>query len=175
MYKPGTILELKEQRPASTRKNRENEVIKDEKNKPIKFEFPYNKVKVIGESPISYGDQGWEGVGARGVIIQPLSEFAGNLDEPFGKLRTLYNVVEIPEEVVIRPEVKVVQPGDLGPTPEDIFAAEAPGKAPEPGQKRARTAPESPLGDVKDPAASSPLGDAAPPAKPEPTVKNSPL
>lgn len=172
MYKPGTILELKDQKPASERTNREGEPITDEKGKPIKFEFPYNKVKVIGESPIDHSlmAAGWEGAGARGVIITPLSEFGGNLDEPFGKLQQLYNVVEIPaDEMPIQPQVRIIRgnTGEAGKTPEEVFASEAPGK-PQDGRKRAR----SPLGEVEGAPSASPLGRGEPKVAEKPTRKS---
>jgi hypothetical protein len=176
MYKPGTILVLKEQRRPETRTNREGKVILDEKDKPIKFEFPYNRVEVVGESPIDHGilQAGWEGAGARGVIIKPLTEFAGNLDEPYGKLQALYNVESIPEDVgPVAPTIRVTMPGELGPTPEEVFAQEAPGTPPEPGQQRGRT---SPLGETKDVMPDpSPLGKADAPVKDEAPTSKSPL
>jgi hypothetical protein len=131
MYQRETILTLKEQREP------------DEETGEV---FAYNEVK---------GD--YTGSDASGVIIVPLSNFGGTLDEPFGKLRELYDVKEVPELIAAqKPEAQVrhVQPAPQ-PTPEQVFAEEAPGVAPEPGQHRGRT---SPLGETKGPSKDGPLG-----------------
>lgn len=142
MYEIGTVLALKEQR---------------EPDEETGEEFAYNTVKVLGESPVQKTSRGdWTGADARGVIIQPTANFGGNLDEPFGKLRTLYNVESVPEpEAFPAAPMVVARPAAMGPTPEDVFAAEAPGVPPEEGQARGRT----PLGDDGGPAdADGPLG-----------------
>lgn len=164
MYARDTILTLKEQRP--------NDPETDEA-------FAYNRVKVIGESPVSHSHKGnYEGADAAGVIITPLANFGGTLDEPFGKLTALYDVESIPEpdEVDAETKIRVIDgtSAQAGPTPEERFRAEAPGAPPEPGQKRART---SPLGETRNEAADGPLGevpaeDNPPPPKP---VIESPL
>lgn len=145
MYEPDTILALKEQR---------------EPDEETGEEFPYNRVRVVGESPIAHGDKGtWTGGDARGVIIVPLTNFGSTLDEPFGKLRELYDTESIPEhEAPVAQPVRVIQAetAAAGLTPEEVFAAEAPGKPPEEGQSRGRT---SPLGEPGGPVeAAGPLG-----------------
>ena len=162
MYKAGTILTLKEPRDPSPKLDRESgePVLRGPKGKekPVMLEFPYNRVQVIGESPVIYDREGWTGPDAKGVIIQPLTDFAGNLDEPFGKLRKLYNVESIPENEAPA-EIKVKQinatTAEAGPTPEEVFAEKAPGKPPLDGQIRART--NDPFGDVKPDRTNSPL------------------
>jgi hypothetical protein len=150
MYADDTILKLKVQRDP------------DPETDEV---FAYNQVRVVGESPVSHADKGnWKGEDARGVIIVPLANFGGTLDEPFGKIRTLYDVESIPEKVVneAAPQVRVINSAtaEAGPTPEDVFKEKAPGKAPEPGQKRGRT---SPLGEPGGPADfDGPLGPADP-------------
>lgn len=151
MYAPGTILELKKKRAAAERKDRNDEVITDAEGVPVKFEFPYNRVQVIGESPIDHSmmSSAWEGAGARGVIITPLTDFGATLDEPFDKLKQLYNVVSIPTvEVDPQPKIRIIESnsGQAGPTPEEVFAEKAPGKKGPQSGRRTRT---SPLGDVK--------------------------
>lgn len=155
MFTAGTILELKKPRPAEEKRNRDDEVVmvKDPKtgestDKPVMQEFPYNRVEVVGPSPVVHvGQSEWTGADAEGVIIRPLTEFGGNLDEPVGKIKQLYNVVSVPEPQVYKPEVRVVEATTAmaGPTPEEVFAKEAPGKPPKRGQHRART----PFEDVK--------------------------
>jgi hypothetical protein len=113
-------------------------------------EFPYNRVRVVGESPISHSHKGdWTGGDARGVILVPLSNFGANLDEPFGKCRELYDVESIPERTVVRETVRIIDSStaEAGETPEEVFARLAPGKPSEAGE-RVRT---SPLGDPGGP------------------------
>lgn len=147
MYAKDTILTLKKKRKPDPE---------------TKEEFPYNVVRVIGESPVSHAHKGdWTGPDAAGVIIVPLTNFGATLDEPFGKLRDIYEVTEIPETVIQEQKIRVIDSStsQAGPTPEEVFAKDAPGVAPEPGQTRGRT---SPLGDPGGPATGgSPLKDEA--------------
>lgn len=130
MYEPGTILTLKEPREPEDG-----------------IEFPYNRVEVVGASPIDHGirDASWVGAEGRGVIVKPLSGFGSTLDEPYGKLKSLYDVESIPEHTApAEVPVKVINSssGSAGPTPEEVFAEEAPGEKPKAGQhRRARTSP----------------------------------
>lgn len=146
MYAAGTILALREQR---------------EPDEETKEPFPYNRVEVVGRSPVAHARGDWEGEDAQGVIIKPLTNFGGVLDEPFGKVREIYEVESEPEieyEVVQKIRVVDATSRQAGPTPEDVFAEQAPGKAPEEGQTRART---SPLGEPGGPKGSDgPLGPA---------------
>lgn len=148
MYAPGTVLELKKPRDPSPKVDRNEEVVyvKDKDgeptDKPVMLEFPYNKVEVIGRSPVVREYSEWQGADAESVIIRPVTDFAGNLDEPLGKIRLLYKVVSVPDEVIpVERTIKVVEANtaQAGPTPEEVFAQAAPGKAPEKGKKRART------------------------------------
>ena len=84
MYETGTILRLRE--PKST------------DDTP----FAYDKIEVIGTSPLSHSSltSSWAGAEAQGVLIKPLTEFGSTLDEPFGRLRELYEVELIPEKVI---------------------------------------------------------------------------
>jgi hypothetical protein len=146
MYAKDTILSLKTQR---------------DPDKETGEEFPYNKVRVVGESPVSHAHKGtWEGAEAKGVIVVPLTNFGATLDEPFGKLRTMYDVSEIPEVIIEQPQIRVIDSSSAaaGATPEEVFADKAPGVPPEEGQTRGRT-PHSPLGEPGGPATSDgPLG-----------------
>jgi hypothetical protein len=160
LYQPGTILKLKEPRDAEAAtdpytgqprmkrrrdpKTGENVDTKD----VLMVDFPYNEVEVVGHSPVATDRGQWKGSDAQGVIIQPRSNFGGNLDEPFGKLRQLYDVVSIPErEVPAEITIKPINTAsaEAGPTPEEVFAVEAPGTPPDPGARRGRT----PFDDVK--------------------------
>lgn len=142
MYAADSILTLKE--PRST------------DDKP----FAYDRVRVIGPSPVSHrADPRYEGTDAKGVIIQPLTEFAGNLDEPFGKLRTIYDVEFVPEyeeEVTTTVRKYDASTSAAGPTPEEIFAKEAPGD----GTQKRPGSPTSPLEDPNKPLDASPLENA---------------
>jgi uncharacterized GH25 family protein len=148
MYANDTILKLKKQRKPDPE---------------TKEKFPYNQVRVIGQSPVSHVHKGdWTGADAEGVIIVPLTNFGSTLDEPFGKLRTLYEVESVPEVTVqVATQVRVIDSSTAaaGQTPEEVFAEKAPGVAPEPGQVRGRT---SPLGDVQNPKVLGPLDEPDP-------------
>lgn len=145
MYETGTVLELKKKRRP---------------DKETKEAFAYNEVVVIGQSPISYGGAGeWSGVAATGVIICPVTNFGGNLDEPFGKLQKLYSVKSIPEQTQIPVGPMSIPIARPGASPEEVFATGEQGAAPEEGQIRARTSfgGPSPLGEVHNDADKSPL------------------
>jgi hypothetical protein len=161
MFKSGTILELKkprdpeqatdpytgEPRFEKKRNPKTGEETFDE-SKPVMKPFPWNKVEVVGPSPVIRQTGEWSGVDAQEVIIRPLTDFAGNLAEPMGKLKQIYNVVSVPEDVVpVERTIKVIEAhtNQAGETPEEVFAREAPGKAPAAGRKRGRT----PFEDVK--------------------------
>lgn len=127
-------------------------------------DFPYNRVRVIGESPVSHADKGdWTGADARGVVIVPLTNFGSTLDEPFGKLRTIYDVESIPvHEAPVEAPIKVINQttASAGPTPEEVFAESAPGEASTGDHRRART---SPLGEPGGPEDhDGPLGKVSP-------------
>lgn len=85
----------------------------------------YNHVRVIGESPVAHmgGPQQWEGVGSRGVIIEPLDGFGGSVDRPLGELQRDYVIEQEPAPTVIQPSIRVInaQTREAGPTPEDVF------------------------------------------------------
>ena len=109
MYETGTILRLRE--PKST------------DDTP----FAYDKIEVIGTSPLSHSSltSSWAGAEAQGVLIKPLTEFGSTLDEPFGRLRELYEVELIPEKVIpVHQDIKVIDTsssGSAGASPEEIF------------------------------------------------------
>lgn len=129
--------------------------------------FAYDRVRVIGPSPINHGmtSSEWEGASGAGVLISPLSDFAANLDEPYGKLTALYNVVEVPDHTVdVAPKIRVINSTSqsAGPTPEEVFAKEAPGK-PSADGKRGRTPAVSPLDDPRPKPGDGPLGPAPKP------------
>lgn len=109
MYQPETVLTKREQ---------------FEEDHPS---APYNRVKVVGQSPINHGtiQTEWVGPQGQGVIVQPLDGFGATLDEPYGKLIELYEVESVPENVVpAEPIIKHV-PQDGAPSPEEVFAEEA--------------------------------------------------
>lgn len=144
LYEPGTILTLKEPKPDQTVAAKEDPDTGRKRPKHT-IPFPYNRVRVIGPSPVEHGMRGggWEGVGARGVIIEPLSGHGSTIDEPYGKLQKIYTVESIPtNEVEIAP-IRVIRStsGSAGPTPEEVFAKDSPGVPPGPGRTRGRTSP----------------------------------
>lgn len=130
MYTPGTILVLNE--PQST------------EEKP----FAYDKVEVVGPSPVNHGVQAgdYTGADAQGVIIKTAGEdFGPNLDEPFGKLRAIYTVDYQPELV---PNLLNPSQTPEGMTPEQVFDAVAKEQGLKPSDVRERT-PIAP--DVRSP------------------------
>lgn len=150
MYAPETILALKE--PRST------------DDKP----FAYDRVKVVNVSPIQHpipaGAQ-WSGGDATGIIIQPLTSYEANLDEPFGKLRLLYDVESTPDpEVNVQPTVRRYDATTAagGRTPEEVFEVEAPNENPE-DKRRNRDPLVSPLPDPRPKPGEGPLGPVAAP------------
>lgn len=152
MYEPGTILTLKKPHDPDPETGEA---------------FPYNRVRVINQSPVSHADKGdWQGVDAAGVLLEGLTNFGSTLDYPFGHLTEIYDVESIPEVVQdLNPKVRIINAtsAQAGPTPEEVFAVEAPGAAPEEGQTRARS---HPLGEVTGPAdAIGPLGPTRKPKK----------
>lgn len=155
MYEPDTILTLKEPRDPQDPERPEEP-------------FPYNRVRVVGQSPINHGvySSEWTGAAGTGVILTPLTGFAGVIDEPLGKVQALYNIESVPErEVEVNTRVRVINSASAqaGPTPEEVFAVKAPGVAPEEGQTRGRTPMgESPLGEDPRPAAGGSPLDAKP-------------
>lgn len=140
MYPADTVLKLKKQRKPDKETNEK---------------FAYNRVRVVGPSPVSHASKGeWTGADAAGVIVTPLENFGGVIDEPFGKLVELYEVESQPEPQVVEQTVTIKQ-ASLGPTPEEVFKTDAPGVPAEPGQIRGR----SPLPDVVAPSSKSVLDD----------------
>lgn len=177
MYQAGTILTLKKQREPDTETRdalkkqaaaEKDAKVKKELEKKAEetpaIEFPYNRVRVIGPSPISRHVKGdWTGADAAGVLLTGLTNFGATLDEPFGWLRTLYDVEEIPSEpqsaITHKDQAAILAAAHNVPeTPEEIFAAKAPGIAPKEGQTRGRT-PISPLGEPVNNAHKSPLDE----------------
>lgn len=164
MYAPETILKLKE--PRST------------KNEP----FPYDRVKVIGQSPVDHGLRSaqWSGNNGQGVIITPLEGFASTIDEPYGKLQRLYDVEQVPTvEVPIAGTIEIKSQEQSGPSPEDVFAALADSKVDGRDAPKPRKPPTSPLDGelqgVDNPPDPSPLGAAEGDAPEVETDDGSPL
>lgn len=122
MYKPGTILTLKE--PRSTEKE----------------PFAYDRIEVIGPSPLSHAsvDSEWTGSNATGVIVKPLTDFGSTLDEPLGRLQSLYDVESVPDNRIAPPAVTVQSETYDYKSPEEVFKevpaepVKEPKKAPSP-------------------------------------------
>lgn len=101
---------------------------------------PYNRVRVIGPSPVTHASTGeWGGQGnSQGVVLEPLTGFDTNADLPEGRVALLYEVEQEPEPIVFESQpVRVVQQADLGPSPEDVFAKAAREPDPEPAEETA--------------------------------------
>lgn len=154
MYEPETILTLKEQREPDADGN----------------EFPYNRVKVIGNSVVSHSGQAseWVGANGQGVMIQPAGEgFGATLDEPYGKLQQIYDVESVPVHEIEVQKI-VVRTQNQGKSPEEVFAELA---QPSPNEQGRRWMPEeqrvSPLGEDPADKPRGPLDVPATPAKPK--------
>lgn len=161
MYAIGTILALKDPRSTTDKV------------------FPYDEVEVLGESPVHHGvyAEQWSGTNGQGVVLRPLTDFGTTLDEPFGKLTRLYDVQSVPDAVERQVTVKVIQQADLGPSPEEQFAAAAV-EAGLPDGRDAAPEPDtsSPLGDDPEPEeTASPLPDPEPEEPVVPKAPDSPL
>ena len=136
MYKPDTILKLKDPRGV----NEEGEA------------FPYDRVRVVGQSPVNHADitSEWVGANGQGVVLEPLTAFGANLDEPYGRVLELYDVESLPDVTVMRAEdqVKIVEPGDLGPSPEEVFSNDAAAEGQDSRRAKPRRFIPSPLVDT---------------------------
>lgn len=127
MYEPGTILKLRE--PQST----------DD------VPYPYDLVKVVGQSPIQHSrpdaNTPFAGQDAVGYIVQPAGDsFGPTLDKPYGELAELYDIEEYPTDPMtgeqLRPENN---PRNL-PSPEQVFARAARDDTPAPARQRTPSA-----------------------------------
>lgn len=155
MYAANTILALKEPKSKGTPGEDDYEP------------FAYDEVQVVGPSPVNHGLRSaeWTGTHGQGVVIMPLTSFGSVLDEPYGKLVKLYDVKELPEQVVVTREAPVriidAASAEAGRTPEEVFAEEAPALVASQNGKRVRTPlTESPLPKVEgETVEGSPLGD----------------
>jgi hypothetical protein len=112
VYTPDTILERKEPK-----------------------ENAYDKVRVVGPSPISFSaTRGeWGGRGAQdGVIIEPVEEHDSTIDVPLGQLQELYSVVSEGEPLGIQPTFEPPKRVDtrMLKSPEDVFAEAEKAKPP---------------------------------------------
>jgi hypothetical protein len=107
------------------------EVPNPEADPPVEGDpkYIFNRVRVVGTSPISHmgGTATWSGVGAQGVIIEPLDGFGGTVDRPLGELQRDYTIESEPGPTKIEPSIRVVnsQTREAGPSPEEIFAETA--------------------------------------------------
>ncbi len=150
MYAAETILKLKK-----TRSTKESP-------------FPYDLVRVVGESPVDHGIRNtlWQGGNGKGVIITPLTAFGSTIDEPYGKLADLYEVETLPPKIeMVAGKVDIISQEQLGPSPEDIFSDVAAASGGDSRRSRKTKPPTSPLDGPDGPAIpdSSPLGPEPPP------------
>jgi hypothetical protein len=144
-YVPGTILKLREQLPPDEETGEES---------------PYNRIKFITVSPAQPVDtEGWKGEDAKYGVYQPLSNFGGNLHQPVGRIKKLYDIEfeptqDAPDETAKpRIKTKAEQEAELraweeahaakvqaNRTPEQVFAEEAPSQPTEDGKRGRLTA-----------------------------------
>jgi hypothetical protein len=122
MFQPGTILRLRE--PQST----------DE------TPYPYDLVKVVGQSPIQHSrpdaDSPFAGQDAVGYIITPAGDgFGPTLDKPYGELAELYDIEEYPTDPQTGEQLKPENYA-TGLSPEQILARAAREDAKNAAEKR---------------------------------------
>jgi hypothetical protein len=108
MFEPGTTLRLRE--PQSTEE----------------APYPYDRVTVIGQSPIQHSrptaDSPFAGQDAVGYIISPAGEgFGPTLDKPYGELAELYEIESYPTDPATGEPI-VPKNVSKGPSPEQAFA-----------------------------------------------------
>lgn len=125
MFEPGTILRLRE--PQST----------DEKP------YPYDLVKVIGQSPIQHSrpdaDSPFAGQDAVGYVITPAGDaFGPTLDKPYGELADKYDIEAYPTDPITGEDIKPENNPRNRPSPEQVFAKLARENAAEAGERRLR-------------------------------------
>jgi hypothetical protein len=123
MFEPGTILRLRE--PQST------------DDKP----YPYDLVKVIGQSPIQHSrpdaDSPFAGQDAVGYVITPAGDaFGPTLDKPYGELAEHYEIEAYPTDPVTGEDIKPENNPRNVPSPEQVFAKLAREQAAEPRRPR---------------------------------------
>lgn len=109
MFEPGTTLRLRE--PQST----------DEKP------YPYDLVKVIGQSPIQHSrpdaDSPFAGQDAVGYVITPAGDaFGPTLDKPYGELAEKYDIESYPTDPITGEDIKPENNPRNVPSPEQVFA-----------------------------------------------------
>lgn len=125
MYEPGTILRLRE--PQGTDKS----------------PYPYDLVKVVGQSPIQHSrpdaNTPFAGMDAVGYIITPVAEFGPTLDKPYGELAEVYDIESYPTDPTTgEPLTPESNPRNL-PSPEQFLAQEARKEAKDAVQRRPRS------------------------------------
>ena len=84
----------------------------------------YHRIEVIGQSPLSHSSAAseWTGTNADGVLIRPLTDFGSTLDEPYGRLRDLYEIESIPDAVIAAQAATAPQAAYIAPqTVEEVF------------------------------------------------------
>lgn len=110
MFEPGTILRLRE--PQGT----------DEKP------YAYDRVEVVGQSPVQYataGDSPWAGQDAIGWVLKPAGEaFGPTVDKPLGQINALYEIESWPTDPATGEPLKP-ENATRGPSPEQVFAKAA--------------------------------------------------
>lgn len=112
MFEPGTILRLRE--PQGT------------EDAP----YPYDLVKVVGQSPIQHSTRRKEGEespfagqDAVGFIVQPAGDsFGPTLDKPYGELAEKYEIEEYPTDPITGEELKPENNPRNLPSPEQVFS-----------------------------------------------------
>lgn len=124
-YPSGTILEKNEKVGTKL----EARVDADGEEYNVAVVYPYNKIKVVGPSPVRGTETlpEWTGIDGDQFIITPESEFGATQVAPESVLQRDYTVVSYPDETTleINPEREQQQRIQRLKSPEQLFAEEA--------------------------------------------------
>lgn len=127
MYEPGTILRLRE--PQGT----------DEKP------YPYDLVKVVGQSPIQHSrpdaNTPFAGMDAVGYIITPHADFGPTLDKPYGELAEKYEIESYPTDPITGDPITPEDNPRNRPSPEQALARAARDNAKKEVERRPKSQP----------------------------------
>lgn len=119
MYAPNTILKRKEPVAEPDPRGKTDDARNGD---PL---HPFNRVRVIGPSPVQRSGAlaEWQGGQSAGVLIQPEGQFGPTVDRPLGELQQDYDIEFEPVVEITQGTVRVINAHShqAGPTPEDVF------------------------------------------------------
>lgn len=124
MYAPDTILTKKDPLPEPNPAGKTDE---ERAGHPL---AAYNRIRVVGPSPVQYSGQlaEWQGGASAGVLIQPTPAFGPTVDRPLGELQRDYEIESEPEttfEMTQKIRIIDAHSRQAGLSPEEVFASGA--------------------------------------------------